>query len=371
MIPGSRSRASAVAHGINWWIALHQPEYEGREEAALVELYRRTTHEYEGMMMQRSTPPGGDLQSWLYPKSTMLGQGVPLFLYIHSYEAGGPGIVSPVSGVMSHLSWPLPVYLNDLQTFLKPGNGMTGGASLVAGMEVAWWHPDLDPHHYMRNWNLAKFGPVAGEAAYQAMVDTHKITESFLLETKQDASEGFTLYRWRAENFLQPYEGDMTTLKTVALDGVTNATQLALYDFMVPQARQPQALQSVRPDQRASWQKKFEIEEAIAIAERAEIQMRKALAEKPFSPDIQRLHQAAAVSKSLTQLFRHFHLALLDAKLARFRLDVERLYVGTSLCVVREAAHLFDREFGGENLTSFYDEVIAAKTGQAPSSTTR
>ncbi len=401
-------------HAINWWIALHQPEYEKHEENAIAELYRRANGDYDAMMMLRSTPPGGDLQSWLFPKSTLLGKGVPIFFFFHSYEAGGPGVVAPLSTVLSHLSWPLPVYLEHLQDFLKPGQGMVGGASPVTGMEVAWWYPQLDPEKYIANWSRAKYGASAGGRIAQALSGTHRITETFYLEGKADASESFTLYRWRPENYIQRYQGDMTKLRTLAQDGVTAAEGLAIFDFMVPQARQPASLDRVQPAGADAWRARFEIKEAVASAARADTLLAKVFAEQPISPDLRRLSMSARATRSLTLLFREYHLALLEANLARntagapgsrpphatrsaehlrqairhvvdyagvmlavtasdprpslarFRLDMERLYVGTPLCMVREAAFQFDQEFGGENLTAFYDEVIAAQAARKP-----
>lgn len=240
-------RFMSFIHGVNWWIPLAQPAYEGRQADALVNIQRRMGDAFDAMMMLRSTPTGGDLQSRLHPQSTLLGRGVPLFFFFHSYEAGGPGLVAPLLPVLSHLSWPLPVYLSHLQEYLAPGQGMIGGARPVAGMEVAWWHPDLDARACLRNWCRARYGEAAGAEVHPALLDTHRITEAFLRETKPDAAESFTLYRWRPENYLQPYAGDLTLLKTLAPDGVTAAAGLAPYDFMVPQAKQPESLATAAP----------------------------------------------------------------------------------------------------------------------------
>jgi hypothetical protein len=406
-------RFMMFVHGINWWIALHQPEYRGREAAAIAELYRRANGKYDAMMMQRSTPTGGDLQSWLYPKSTLLGQGVPTFYYFHSYEAGGPGLVSPISSIMSHLSWPLPVYLEHLQDYLTPGSGMVGGSSLIAGMEVAWWHPQLDPLRYITNLSRAKYGDAAGRQVAAALDGTQQITEAFLLETKRDASESFTLYRWKPERFLHDYAGDRTTLKALAGEAITAAEGLAAFDFMVPQAKQPDTLAGVTAATAPAWRARFDITDLIAVADRAETNLAQALASQPATPDLQKLHRAAVATRSLTRLFRDYHLALVDANaarntsdpaarqqliararthlqsaaahvvdyadtmltvtaldrrppLARFRLDVDRLYVGTPLCLVREAAYQFDEEFGGTAVTAAYDAAIAAKLKTHP-----
>jgi uncharacterized protein (DUF1501 family) len=214
------------------------------------------------------------------------------------------------------------------------------------------------------------------------------------------------MYRWRRENFLQPYAGNMDPLRALAPDGVNAAVSLSPYDFMVPQARQPESLSQVTPAGAAAWRQKFAGDATLAIAQRAEQDTSKAFALRPDLPDLQRLHLAADATVSLTQLFREYHLALVDAtsgrnttdlaerqhladgarehlkqavrhaidyavamrsvtlsdlrpSLARFRLDVERLYVGTTLCLVREAAFQFDQEFGGESVTAFFDGLIA------------
>lgn len=138
--------------------------------------------------------------------------------------------------------------------------------------------------------------------------------------------------------------------------------------------------------------------------------MTAALALQPASPDLQKLHRAAIATRSLTLLFRAYHLALLDATvarhspdaatrrhhatraegrlrnaighvvdyagamlaatataadghpaLARFRLAVERLYVGTPLCIVHESVHQFAEEFGGMDLPAHFTAAIAAQ----------
>lgn len=397
-------------HGVNWWIPLHQPEYENDQAGAIAEIYKRLDNDLEALMMLRSTPTGGDLQSWLYPVSTMLGKDIPLLYFFHSYEAGGPGIVAPVSNLMSHLSWPLPVLLKHLEKFLQPDQGMIGGASPIAGMEVAWWYPDMNANKYMSNWCRAKYGKDAGEYVSKALVDTHKITEAFLLETKQDCSESFTMYRWKNENYLKPWKGDIDSLKNLERltpKDVDAFKGLGLYGFMVPQAKQPLELETVSLTQKEFWQNKFEITEEIAIAERAEAMLKKAYTAKPDAPDIQRLYELAKATNELTHLFKEYHTALLYANLSRntndsekkeqfitqshdrlknairfvvnysnillnitrndqqiqYRLwiDVRRLYVGCPMSIVREAAYLFDQEFGGESMTNYFDKTISAE----------
>lgn len=400
-----RIRIIFATFALNMWIPVIHPEYADDPTKGLTALKRRLGNNVEAMMMSVTSPPGADIQSWLAPESTMLNRGIPLFYLFHYYEAGGPGVVSPISSVQSHLSWALPIYLDKLRSYIH--GGMIGAMSPQAGMEVAYWHPGLDAHQYMRNWCRAKYGPAAGQDVFQALVDTHKITEAFFLSGKAERSESFDLYRWGP--YLKPWATDMGALVKLAPDsGFING----INTFMTPHVPQPEELRRIRPAQREQWRRRFELTEETAIAGRAETLLARAQQGNPANPEIRRLHEVARGTKALLQLFKAYHLALIDANLARNTanqadhkvyvdhargqlrsailaaveykncyvplMDEERVhivwmqrhvkdfYLSAMLCIVREAACLFDREFGGESTLEFFDRQMGPGGARGP-----
>lgn len=386
------------------FIPIHHPEFHGDMVAVLRELKQRLGPEVEAFFLSMGSPPGGDCQSWLAPDSAILGQGVPIVFFFQHYEADGPGIASPVSPILSHLSWSLPIHLQTLQRYAR--SGMIGGMLQGAGVEVGCWHPDLDGNRYMQNWCRAKYGEAIGRKVFQALQDTHKITEAFYLETKPDCIESVDFFRWG--DYLKPWATEMTALKTAGLTeeetaGVSRWITLA---FTMPQAPQPEALRKVTSGDQVSWLKRFEIAEPIAIADRSERLLADALLGVPDNAEIKNLHELAQATQALARLHRDYHQALVYANTARntaepdlrrgqvalarqhltsaiervvdyrnhylplvrkqspalwsLHLNAPRKYLGNMLGIVREAAYLFDREFGDEGLLEYMDQKMSA-----------
>jgi hypothetical protein len=387
-------------------IPAHHPEFPD-EVAALKELKRRLGPGVEAFSFSVGTPPGGDCQSWLAPDSSMLGQGVPLVTFFQHYEADGPGIVSPLSNIISHLSWSLPIHLRTLKRYAA--GGMIGALGQGAGLEVGYWHPELDGRTYLENWCQARYGRQAGRGVFQALQDTHKVTEAFYLETKPDSIESIDFYRWGA--YLKPWATDMNALAEAGLtkDETARVIAYAALAFTVPQAPLPEGLRMVGLTNQDAWLKRFELAEAIAIADRSERILAMAMNAAPDDSEIAYLHAVAAASRSLVRFFRDYHLALVyvctarntpDSEVRQAQIELSRRhlvaaigdvaeyrdiylplvrrqndalvslkyhapakYVGTFLALVREAAYLFDGEFGGDSLVDAMDHMIASPAG--------
>lgn len=305
---------------------------------------------------------------------------------------------------MSHISWPLPLYLDKLKRYGAPDSGMVGAVSPVAGMDVAWWHPDLDPSTFMRNWCRAKYGREAGDYVYEALPGTHRLTEAFHLDTKSNANESFDLYRWGAVG--QPWAVSMDDLERTGLrkdqTGQTTLASIAQQGFMFPQAPRPEAFKTLTSDGMKPWLERFTLSEEKAIGDRCEEMMGKALALKPENVELQRLNNMAKSTKALIHLFSDYQLAMVYAsaahnspdgevrtrlvdearshlnaaadnaviyktcmlsvtekeKLIRMTRDTEMFYVAGTVCLVREGAYLFDQEFGGESTLDHFDTAI-------------
>lgn len=407
-------------HGLDCYIPSYHPEYVGDPTRGLGAVTRRLGKDMEAVLNEVTTPPGMDLQSWLFGKeTTMLGSGVPTYLLFHYYEAGGPGIAAPLSPVQTHLSWALPIYLDRLRKCVRPFQGVVGGMSPQGGMEVAWWYPEMDPHKFMRNWCQARYGEQAGECVYEALVDTHKITEAFYMQT---APETFNLYRWGP--YLKPWATPMTALSRIGF--TRNVEENATFDWNQAHAKQPDELKRINLDDKDRWLARFAVTEELAIAERAETMMGKAAELEPAHPEIQYLYELAKATNALVHLFRDYHQAMVYAGLARnmsageardelagamrehlkraiedtvdysavyqgfledlgqrprrdyvegsahvgesgmqfYRLwwDLHNVFLPCLLSVVREAAYLADEEFPGESLLALFD----ADMGIAP-----
>lgn len=388
---------------LKFFIPIHHPEFKDDRVAVLKDLKRRLGPDVEAFFLSTGTPPGGDNQSWLAPDSTILGEGVPLIFFFQHYEADGPGIVSPVSPVLSHLSWSLPIHLQTLQRYTA--NGMIGAMLQGAGVEVGCWNPGLDGNRYMQNWCRAKYGEAAGRKVFEALQGTHKITEAFYLETKPDCIESVDFFRWG--DFLKPWATEMTALGTAGLtaEEVAGVSRWITLSFTMPQAPQPEGLRKVTPGDQAAWLKRFEIAEAIAQADRSERLLGEALAAAPGNAEIESLHKLARATQALARLHRDYHQALVYAASARntaaegarreqsvqahrhllaaighavdyrdhylplvrrqparlwsIHLNAPRKYLGNILGLVREAAFLLDQEFPGERLLARMDEQIA------------
>jgi len=398
------------SHGLDSLIPTHQPEYQTDPSVGLREVKRRLGDALEAITIRVTSPSGRDFQSWLSPDSSLLGQGVPVYFFFQYHEAGGPGIVAPISPVMSHLSWPLPAYLEKLNKFIQPGQGMVGGTSPVAGMEVAWWHPDLDAVRYMRNWCEAKYGPEAGGLVSQALEGTQKITEGFILNVTFDNTCTFHLYRWGGAR--ERWATDMAGLLAAVLPAVSGDpdTQMprAARNCMIAHPFQPAALHNLSDGAERPWLERFTLNEQKTIAERSETLLGRAAGVAPGNTEISRLWQVARATRELVRLASEYHQALVWANLGRnapetgrraqchdlarghlkqaieaaweyrrimlplvplatdgapresvnrYRLnrDVQLLYLASPLCVVREAAYLLDEETGGDGLLLFFD----------------
>ncbi len=388
---------------LKFFIPIHHPEFKEDRVAVLKDLKRRLGPDVEAFFLSTGTPPGGDNQSWLAPDSTILGEGVPLIFFFQHYEADGPGMVSPISPILSHLSWSLPI---DLQTLKRyAANGMIGAMLQGAGVEVGCWDPGLDGNDYMQNWCRAKYGEATGRKVFAALQDTPKITEAFYLETKPDCIESVDFFRWG--DYLKPWATDMAALKTAGLteEEVAGVTRWITLSFTMPQAPQPEGLRKVTPADQAGWLQRFEIAEAMAIADRSERLLAEALAGAPGNAEIKNLHELAKATQALTRLHRDYHQALVYATSARnaagegvrreqiiqarqhllaaigqvvayrdhylplvrrqparlwsIHLNAPRKYLGNIVGLVREAAFLFDREFPGEHVLARMDEQIA------------
>ncbi len=386
-----------------FFIPIHHPEFKGNTVAALKALKTRLGDDVEAFLLSVGSPPGGDCQSWLAPDCSMLNQGVPLFSFFQHYEADGPGIASPISPILGYLSWSLPIHLRTMQRYAD--GGMIGAMVQGAGVEVGCWYPDLDGYSYMRNWCHAKYGREAGQDVFEALQSTHTITEAFYLDTKPDCIESVDFYRWGS--YCKPWAIDMSTLKNAGLTEGETAGVMAniVLAFTMPQAPQPDGLRRVTVSDQGSWLKRFEMAEAIAIADRSEQSLAKALTVEPGNAEIHHLHELAKSTQSLVQFFKEYHEALVYANSARNTTDQEirRIqtefarehlkaaiarvvdyrdrflplvrsqsdtlgslklcapvkYVGNFLGILREATYLFDQEFGGESLLSYMDQRVA------------
>ena len=400
----SNMRFLLFGSGITNKMAMDNAELASGPTMGMGRLHERLGHDIEAYVLMATSPPGFDVQTWMSPDSTALGQGLPLYYLFHWYEAGGPGIVAPISPVMSHLSWPLPLYLEKLKKYAARDSGMIGAASPVTGMDVAWWHPDLNPNNYMRNWCRAKFGREAGDYVFEALPGTDTITQAFYLDTKPNVSESLDMYRWGALG--QPWALNMDPLKTVGLGhddtGQTTLASIAQLGWMMPQAARPDAFRSLTADDMQPWLTRFDLAEEIAAGDRAEAMMAKALSLTPENAELQRLYGVAKATKALIHLFREYHRAVIHAsaarnttdatqkshlielartglmrasenlvvykesllpitskeKLVRMKRHTEMFYVGLTACLVREAAFLFDQEFGGQSVLRHYDNAI-------------
>ena len=387
-------------HALNMFIPVYHPQYLNDPSAGMRDVVKRLGKDMEAVEMRPTTPPGGDFQSWLAPQSTMLGTGVPIYFFFHYYEAGGPGTVAPISPVMSHLSWALPLYVERLNKFIQPGQGVIGAACPVAGMEVAFWYPNLDAGQYMKNWCQAKYGEKGGNYVAEALVDTDKITEKFYLETKKACVESFDVFRWG--EWEKPWPIDMGIIDNL-LQFKEKHSDKNILSGVNPHARQPEELRNITSADKDRWLQRFEMKEEMAIAERARVKMAKALKTSPDNPEIQRLDKVARATLALTKMYKEYHLALVLTNLARntndkkifaklakearphlkeaidqtmiytanlaplglnekkhmrLRGDLLSTYIVTTLCDVREAAFLFTRDFGGENLLEYYDREL-------------
>ncbi|MBX7121446.1 MAG: hypothetical protein K1X42_04890 [Opitutaceae bacterium] len=385
------------------FIPIHHPEFHGDMVAVLKELKRRLGPDVEAFFLSMGSPPGGDCQSWLAPDSAILGQGVPVIFFFQHYEADGPGIASPVSPILSHLSWSLPIHLQTLRRYVR--NGMIGGMLQGAGVEVGCWHPDLDGNRYMQNWCRAKYGTTAGQKVFKALQGTHKITEAFYLETKPDCIESVDFFRWG--EYLKPWATDMSALKRAGLteEEVAGVARWITLAFTMPQAPQPKDLCLVNSMTQQSWLKRFAIEEEIAIADRSAQLLAEAAHEAPGEAEIQHLHELAIATQALARLHRDYHQALVYASTARntvdpdlrrdqvalarrhltfaieqvvnyrnhflplvrsqnralwsLHLNAPRKYLGNILAIVREAVYLFGQEFGDETILGYMDRKIS------------
>ncbi len=392
--------------GLLHYISAHHPEFHNDPVAVAQALKNRLGPDVEAFLLSLGSPPGGDCQSWLAPDCMLLDKGVPLISFFQHYESDGPGIVSPISCILSHLSWSLPMHLNTLQRCAP--KGMVGVMIQGAGIEVGCWHPELDGNAYMQNWCRAKYGKEAGQDVFLAIKDTHKITEAFYLDTKPDAIESVDFYRWGT--FCAPWATDMGALKNAGLSEyeVSILMSFITLSFSLPQAPQPDGLRKVTVGDQEPWLERFAVADAIAIADQSEQMLAKALASEPGNSEIQLLHELAKATQSLVRLFKEYHLALLYANTARntteqgareeqvaqarqhFKAALEQVvdyrdrylplvrnqdatlwslkfnapikYMGTIFGILREAAYLFDQEFGGESLLSYMDQRIRTES---------
>ena len=273
---------------------------------------------------------------------------------------------------------------------------MVGGDVDMAGMEVAYWHPDLDANRYMRNWCVAKYGP-AGEDVFAALADSDKVTSALYPQTKVGLAESCDLYRWG--DYGQPWATKMLPLEQAGIGTAAILELNAVKGFMRPHAPQPDALRHVKAGALAPWLQRFDVARERKIAGRAHAAMERALARDATNRELQRLEIVTAATEHLIDLYREYHTALAyanaarqadataaktdlagkaeafllaasdnvwkyqrafwpltrDAQFGRLNSDVRQIYVATLLATVREACFLFDRDFPGHATLSHFD----------------
>ena len=392
-------------HALNWFVPMYHPEYANDPTAGFGEIMRRLGPRMEAVSSRVTTPPGGDFQSWLGPTSTLPGHGVPFHFFFHYYEAGGPGTIAPISPVISHLSWQLPICVQELRKLIAPGMGMIGGDVDMAGMEVAYWHPDMDPGKYLTNWCRAKYGDEAGECVAESL-NSSKITEMFYAPTKPALSESCTLYRWGHHG--QPWAVAMDSLREAGLGTDEELQQDATFEFMHPLARQPDELQKVDPHSMPKWIDRFAVPEERRIAEHARARIKAALELHPDDRELRRLNAVAMGTVHLVNLYHNYHTALVYANSAhntgdqilqqqlrtqardrldravedvinyrnvcwpitaqdpypRLRRDFRYLYIATLVATVREACYLLDSADRGGTALAHFDETLLHNQGE-------
>lgn len=187
----------------------------------------------------------------------------------------------------------------------------------------------------------------------------------------------------------------------------------ATMTYLVPQAREPESLKGITPENKDQWIKSFDLAEEISIAERAEALTAKALETASDNPELGRIAQAAKATTALVRFFESYHRSLVDFNLARNTPDAEvrkplveesrenlkraiayafdyknvllpivtgdesnqgylkshvkLYYVPTVLCIVREAAYLFDQETGGgERVLDYFDARAKMNDSKPP-----
>jgi hypothetical protein len=381
------------------FIPLYNQKYRDDPTGGMMELKKRLGPDVIAFLTPPSAPPLGDQRGWLAPDSTFLGHNLPLYEYFFWYEIWGIGIARPLSPIATHLSWVLPIDLQKLRKFTANGQ-MVGAMSPNMGMEVGYWHPEIDAQEYLRNWCIAKYGEKAGGYVFEALKDTYKVTEGLLPNTKRNASESVSLYRWG--EYRKPWaESDMNEWweKVSEYKFRTGKYDLALLEINVPQAPKPAELRNITPNELDKWLKRFELSRETDIATRSETMLAKAVGASPNNREIWTLHEIAKGTVYLVNLYKEYHRAFVYASLARnlppsatreeylrsarvhlrgailkdaeynkcylpiagldkSYMPVKTLYIPFLAMEVREACFLFDREFGGASMLAEMNKVF-------------
>lgn len=173
----------------------------------------------------------------------------------------------------------------------------------------------------------------------------------------------------------------------------------ALNSFMYPLTAQPQALRGVNDQTMNEWLGKFDVAPERRIAKRTKALLDQALQLRPGDRELQRLAAIATATEHLVNFFRCHHSAMVYANAAgntpagkirderiaiaatylqqavetiidyknvyrsvlenegnrRLSHDMKALYINTLVAAVREACHLFDRDFPGLSALNYFD----------------
>ena len=154
--------------------------------------------------------------------------------------------------------------------------------SRLATTEIGWDPFRFDPAAFLRKWARKRFGEQAGEHVADALKDTWKITDAFIVHPRNTHWCHYLCFvRGRRTSL---YQGGSIRQP----EHVTNVTEATL----------PQVLAQ------------FELKEPIAIATAAEGHLRQAVALRPKDRYLLRTWQLSKSTLGLTKLFHEYHTAI-------------------------------------------------------------
>ncbi|MCD4831148.1 MAG: hypothetical protein K8R02_04985 [Anaerohalosphaeraceae bacterium] len=162
--------------------------------------------------------------------------------------------------------------------------------SRLAALKIAWDPFRFDPNEFLLKWAAKKFGEEAAPYVAEALKDTHKITDAFIILPRN--TNWFQMLNFVKGKKTHCYSRGMAAEQT---EGVANVDEKTLAKVLSP----------------------FKIREAVKVAENAEKNLAKALAIRPDDIDLKRFWMMSKATAALAKFYRDYHFALVYNNMSR------------------------------------------------------
>ncbi|MCD4831973.1 MAG: hypothetical protein K8R02_09270 [Anaerohalosphaeraceae bacterium] len=156
--------------------------------------------------------------------------------------------------------------------------------SRLASHKISWDPYNFDSYEFLLKWAQKRFGNEAAPYVADALKDTYKLTDAFIILSKN--TNWFHMFNFVKDKRTHCYTATNTTAQT---NDVLSVNEKTLEQVL----------------------SKFKLTEAIKIADNAEAKLTKAMAVCPKNKTLERFWMLGKATAGLTRFYHHYHFALI------------------------------------------------------------